>query len=52
MQAAIFTSIFVSLLIAFGLALWAEHGRAAQDEARERRMAEHRLQAKLLILNL
>ena len=52
MQAAIFISIFVSLLTALGLALWAKYDGAAQDKARERRMAEHRLQARLLRLNI
>ena len=54
MEAALFGAIFVSLFIAFSfvLVLSGEHYRAAQDRARERRMAEHRMNARLLRLNL
>jgi predicted PurR-regulated permease PerM len=49
---AIFVSLFVSLLIVFFLVLSGKHWRAEQDRARERRMAEHRMNARLLRLNI
>ena len=52
MEAAVFIAIFVSLLIAFAFVLSGEHWRAAQDRARERRMAEYRMNARLLRLNI
>jgi hypothetical protein len=54
MEAALFAAIFVSLFtaIVFACVLSGEHGRAAQDRARERRMAEHRMNARLLRLNI
>ena len=54
METALFVAIFVSLFIAFAFVfvLSGEHWRAAQDRARERRMAEHRMNARLLRLNL
>jgi hypothetical protein len=55
-EAALFVAIFVSLFFAFAFAfaivLSGEHWRAAQDRARERRMAEHRMNARLLRLNI
>jgi hypothetical protein len=53
MEAALFVAIFVPLFIAFvAVVLSGEHWRAAQDRARERRMAEHRMNARLLRLNI
>ena len=56
METALFVAIFVSLFIAFAFAfvvvLSGEHWRATQDRARERRMAEHRMNARLLRLNI
>lgn len=49
---AIFVSLFVSLLVVFFLVLSGKHWRAEQDRARERRMAEHRMNARLLRLNI
>jgi uncharacterized membrane protein len=51
-EAALFVAIFVALLIAFAFVLWGEHWRAEQDRARERRMAEYRMNARLLRLNI
>jgi hypothetical protein len=47
--AGMFLAIFVSLLPLF---LSGETGRAAKERARARRMAEHRMNARLLRLNL
>ena len=47
---AIFVAIFVAILIPIILA--GKHWRAEQERARERRMAEHRLNARLLRFNL
>ena len=54
MEAALFVAIFVSLFIAFASAvvLSGEHWKAAEDRARERRMAEYRLNARLLRLDI
>ena len=54
METALFVAIFVSLFIAFAFVfvLSGEHWRAEQDRARERRMAEHRMNARLLKLNI
>jgi hypothetical protein len=54
MGAAIFVAIFLSLLVAIFLPLImaGEQWRAAQDRARARRMAEHRMNARLLRLNI
>jgi hypothetical protein len=54
METAIFVAIFASLFvaIAFVFVLSGEHWRAAQERARERRMAEHRMNARLLRLNI
>jgi hypothetical protein len=48
---ALFVAIFVSLFIAFAFVLSGEP-KAAQDRARERRMAEYRMNARLLRLNI
>ena len=52
MEAALFVAIFVSLFIAFVFVLSGEQWKAAQDKARERRMVEHRMNARLLKLNI
>jgi hypothetical protein len=54
MGAAIFVAIFVGVSVAIflPLILSAEECRAAQDRARARRMAEHRMNARLLRLNI
>ena len=47
------TALFFSLFAAFAsVVLSGEHWRAAQESARERRMAEHRMNARLLRLNI
>jgi len=54
MVTAIFVAIFVALFVAIflPLILSGEQWRAAHDRARERRMAEHRMNARLLRLNI
>ena len=57
MGAAIFVAIFVALFVAIfllflPLIMSGEQWRAAQDRARARRMAEHRMNARLLRLNI
>jgi hypothetical protein len=57
MGAAIFVAIYLTLLIAIFLLLLplvmpGQQWRAAQDRARVRRMAEHRMNARLLRLNI
>ena len=54
MEAALFAAIFVALFIPFALffVLSGERWRAAQHRARERRMAEYRMNARLLRLNI
>ena len=54
MGAASFVAIFVALLVAIFLLLIlsGKQWRAAQDRARARRMAEHRMNARLLRLNI
>jgi hypothetical protein len=54
MEAALFVAIFLSLFVAFAFVfvLSGEHWRAAEERARERRMAEHRMNARLLRLNI
>jgi hypothetical protein len=47
--AGMFLSIFLSFLPLF---LSGKRGRAAQERARARRMGEHRMNARLLRLNL
>ena len=51
---AIFVAIFVAIFIAIFLPLLlsGEQWREAQDRARERRLAEHRMNARLLRLNI
>ena len=54
MGAAIFVAIFGSIFVAIflPLILSGEGWRVAQDRARARRMAEHRMNARLLRLNI
>jgi hypothetical protein len=54
MGTALFVAIFVALFIAFAFifVLSGQEWRAAQERARERRMAEHRMNARLLRLNI
>ncbi len=51
---AIFVAIFFALFVAIflPLILSGEQWRAAQDRARARRMADHRMNARLLRLDL
>ena len=46
---AIFVAIFLPLIL---LILSGKHWRAEQDRARARRVAEHRMNARLLRLNI
>lgn len=50
MEAAAFVAIFVALIIAF--ALLGTDRRVADEKARQRRMAEHRMNARLLRFNI
>ena len=54
MGAAIFVAIFFALFVAIVLSLIVsgKQWRAAQERARARRMAEHRMNARLLRLNI
>lgn len=54
MEAAILVAIFLPLLVAifFLLVMSGKQWRAAQDRARALRMAEHRMNARLLRLNI
>lgn len=57
MGAAIFVAIYLSLFVAIFLLFLpsimpGNQWRAAQDRARARRMAEHRMNARLLRLNI
>jgi hypothetical protein len=50
---AIFAGMFLSIFVSFlPLFLSGERGRAAQERARARRMAEHKMNARLLRPNL
>jgi len=51
MEMALFIAIYVPLFIAFAVVLSGD-SKAAQDRARERRMAEHRMNARLLRLDI
>jgi hypothetical protein len=46
---AIFTAVFVAIFLAI---MSGEHSRAAQDRARARRIAEAKMNARLLRLNI
>jgi len=48
--ASIFVSIFLPMISVFVLS--GKQWKAAEDRARERRMAEHRMNARLLRLNI
>lgn len=50
MDAALFVVFFVAIFLP--LILSGEQSRAAQARARERRLAEHRMNARLLRLNI
>ena len=54
MGAAIFVAIYLALFVAIFLPLImsGKQWRAAQDRVRARRMAEHRMNARLLRLNI
>jgi hypothetical protein len=54
MEAAVFLAIFPALFISIFLPviMSGEQWKAAQDRARARRMAEHRMNARLLRLNI
>jgi hypothetical protein len=51
---AIFVGVFMSMFLAFLplMMMSAEKWEAAQEKARARRMAEHKMNARLLRLNL
>jgi hypothetical protein len=51
-ETALFIAIFLPLFIAFVAVLSGDDWRAAQARARERRMAEHRINARLLRLDI
>ncbi len=48
MEAALFVAIFVSVVLVLSGKQW----REAEDRARDRRLAEHRMNARLLRLNI
>ena len=57
MGAAIFVAIYLALFVAIfllflPLIMSGKQWKAAQDRARARRMAEHRMNARLLRLNI
>ena len=54
MEAAVLVAIFVAVFVAIFLPiiLSGSQWKAAEDKARERRMAEHRMNARLLRLNI
>jgi hypothetical protein len=53
MEAALFVAIFVALFIAFAFVfVLSGDWKAEQRRARKRRMAEYRMNARLLRLNL
>jgi len=54
MGVAIFVAIFFALFVAifFPLIMSGKQWRAAEERARARRMAEHRMNARLLRLNI
>ena len=50
---AIFVALFVAIFLPFVLLIMSgEQWTAAQERARERRMAEHRMNARILRLNI
>ena len=50
--AAIFVSIFAGIFIPLMLILLGRQSREEHESARERRLAEHRMNARLLRLNI
>jgi hypothetical protein len=53
MRAAIFVAIYFALFVAIIMSIMSgKEWRAAQDRARARRMAEHRMNARLLRLDI
>ena len=52
MEAALFVSIFVALLVAIFLPLSGKRWTTAEDEALERRLADARMNAGLLRFNV
>ena len=54
MGAAIFVAIYLALFVAIfsALIMSGKQWRAAEERARARRMAEHRMNARLLRLNI
>jgi hypothetical protein len=52
MAAALFVAIFLPIILCLLLILSGKEWKAAEDRARERRMAEHRMNARLLRLNI
>jgi uncharacterized membrane protein len=48
---AIFVALFVAIFLPF-LVMSGEQWRAAQERARARRMAEHKMNARLLRMNI
>jgi hypothetical protein len=57
MRAAVFVAIFLPLFVAMFLlflpfVMSGKQWRETQDRARERRLAEHRMNARLLRLNI
>lgn len=54
MEAAIFVAIFAAIFVAifFPIIMSGEQWRAAQDRARARRIADARMNARLLRLNI
>jgi len=54
MEAAVLVAIFVAVFVAIFLPiiLSGSQWKAAEDRARARRMAEHRMNARLLRLNI
>ena len=49
---AIFVALFVAMFLLFLPLMSGKQWRAAQDRARARRLAEHRMNARLLRLNI
>jgi hypothetical protein len=50
--ASMLASTFVAIIIAFVVVLSGKQWRAAQEQARARRIAEYKLNARLLRLNI
>lgn len=52
MKAALFVAIFAGVLCSMVLCFLGTQWRAAEEKARARRMAEHRMNARLLRLDI